>query len=175
NMNIIFALLSYLNSTLTKLFSEILASPLGGGGLRWDMTPLRNLPVVDITSLSKSQIKKLSQSFDEFRKEVRKYYVHWKEKNAITKEEYKSKVEELRKNLLDKNIADILNLSDRDMNKIYETLEFLRHRRLKRLEKADYMVKGKTSTEELKPIRFSKRKRRKKDEKTLSLYRYMQK
>lgn len=165
------ALLAYLNSTLPGLFSETLASPLGGGGLRWDITPLRNLPIIDINSLSQSKIRKLSNSFDKFRGGIRRQYDRWKEKKIITRDEFKSKVKELRMDLLDREVVEILNLSEDNLKEVYETLDMLRGRRLGRLEKADYMITGEEIPTKLEQPEILK-KRRKKD--TISLFKFME-
>jgi hypothetical protein len=66
------ALLAYLNSSFVQLQAETMGRSTGGGMLELDVRPLSSFLVLDVKRLSRGDVERLAQLFDELESEARR-------------------------------------------------------------------------------------------------------
>jgi len=129
------ALLAYLNSDFTRFFIEIYGRSTGGGVIELDINSLARLPILNVNTLEKGQLKKLSELFKELELEARKT------KGVDTQEnlEYVQKIIDK----IDGSIARVLGLEEKFVEHLRIIVKIMAERRIARtLEAKPEAVKG---------------------------------
>jgi hypothetical protein len=141
-------ILEFLNSSTGAFLTEIYGRSYGGGVLDIKVYELKQIPVLDPTSLSSEERKTLSKSFDNVEALVREYvdleeeYDRLKSRSKSSRglfsREFEQRLEDAKKRLqqaqkeLDEAIYDILGLTVEERRQVEEGLRELQELRRKR-------------------------------------------
>jgi hypothetical protein len=141
-------ILEFLNSSTGAFLTEIYGRSYGGGVLDIKVYELKQIPVLDPTSLSSEERKTLSKSFDNVEALVREYvdlekeYDRLKSRSKTSRgsfsREFEQRLEDAKKRLqqaqkeLDEAIYDILGLTVEERRQVEEGLRELQELRRKR-------------------------------------------
>ncbi|MCM8803501.1 MAG: N-6 DNA methylase [Candidatus Omnitrophica bacterium] len=113
-------LLSFLNSTLNALFTELYGrTPLGAGALEIMVYEVENLPILNPAKLSQKEKEKIEKAF------IKLCNVQKKNNKNLEKEA---------RNELDNAIFDVLELNDGERQQVIDGLNHLREMRKRRKE-----------------------------------------